>query len=181
MGNNESTPDGGNIDSQFSSPNAQSNQFQAQDFGYNFNDLSFPLIKTGTVTHEHMNEAYSKLPDVQRVMIHKVTKNLTQIMLENHRSLTLLFSFLQSIREMDTVQKNTYSPGHVMETPPINSPFRKSNNFVELPKLLKNRLEELDEAGEFTLWLADLNKHVFSFKEDLQSYRQTLINILGIK
>lgn len=68
-----------------------------------------------------------------------------------------------------------------METPPLNTPYKKSNNLIELPKLLKNRLEELEEAGEFTLWLADLNKHVFSFKEDLQSYRQTLVNILGIK
>jgi hypothetical protein len=75
---------------------------------------------------------------------------------------------------MDSIDKpsfRTANPGDRMETPPLNSPYQKSNNLTELPKLLKNRLEELDEGGEFSLWLADLNKHVFSFKEDLQSYR----------
>jgi hypothetical protein len=95
MGNQESTPEvgqEGDIGSQFS--NANSTPHLYKQAGFNFDQLSFPLIKSGKVTQQHMNEAFSKLPELQRVMIHKITKNLTQIMLENHRSLTLLFSFM---------------------------------------------------------------------------------------
>lgn len=85
-----------------------------------------------------LHSSYSHLPPLKQQLIKQITKNISEILIENFRSLTLIFATLS-----------------------------------------RSELEMDDSASDFALWLAELNKRIFSFKMSLRKYRMTIMNLCG--
>lgn len=92
------------------------------------------------LSFQDLPSTFKNLTPIKQHLIKQITKSLSEILIENFRSLTLIFS---TIEHPNTTKKD----------------FNSSQ---------QSKVQEIEDSSEFDLWLGELNKRIFNFKHGLK-------------